>query len=193
MTTSPAHLTRVGTWLNDLATLVAGSTPLAEIKTKIAAVAGLLAEDFPHRDTFTKTSLAAMAKEFTFFPSYAELVRHLNRWWDINRPKTIPLPEMDEDMPEPDRAIVRSWNEYRSGVKKLDCGNIEHWLSIIRKYAPAAFAYLCRTDTLAAAIASSKCWVSEPTPPPTPDEIAIVHAKVMEATARLSRTPTASA
>jgi hypothetical protein len=105
-----------------------------------------------------------MAKEFTFFPSYAELVRHLYRWWDINRPKTTTLPGMDEDMPEADRAIVCFWNEYRFGDKKFARGNtvkeFDHWLSMIRKPTPAAFDYLCRTDTFAAEIAIRKRWVS---------------------------------
>jgi hypothetical protein len=107
-----------------------------------------------------------------------------------------PRPGMDEDMPEADRAMVCFWNEYRLGDKKFARGTtvnntvkeFEHWLSMIRKSMPAAFDYLCRTDIFAAEIAICKRWVSEPRPPPTPEEIAIVDAKVMEATAGLSFT-----
>jgi hypothetical protein len=166
MTTSPAHLKHVGIWLNDLGALVAGSMPLAETKTRIAAVTSLLAEHFPRAETFTRASLAAMAREFRFFPSYAEVFEHLNRWWDINRPQPIPLPGMNEDMPEADRIMVLFWNEYRSGDKEFANGNtpekFEHWLSMIRRPTPVAFNYLCLTDPNAAEIARRNRWISEP-------------------------------
>jgi hypothetical protein len=79
------HLRLVTSWLSDLANLTAGTAPLADAKTKVAAIAGMLAEDFP-AGAFTRQSLAVVARTCKFFPSYAELCDTLSPWWLQHRP-----------------------------------------------------------------------------------------------------------
>lgn len=78
-------MNRVVTWLNDLATLTAGTTPLADSKAKVAALASMLASEYPP-EAFSRRSLEHIARQCTFFPSYGELARALSAWWQDNRP-----------------------------------------------------------------------------------------------------------
>lgn len=80
------HARIVAGWLNDLATLTAGTTPLADSKAKVAALTGMLAEQYPAQ-AFTRRSLEHVAAACTFFPSYGELNRILGAWWKDHRPQ----------------------------------------------------------------------------------------------------------
>jgi hypothetical protein len=79
------HLRLVTSWLSDLANLTAGTAPLADAKTKITAIASMLAEDFP-AGAFTRQSLNVVARACKFFPSYSELCTTLGAWWIEHRP-----------------------------------------------------------------------------------------------------------
>jgi hypothetical protein len=79
------HLRQVTGWLSDLANLTAGTAPLVDAKTKIAAIASMLAEDFP-AGAFTRQSLNVVARACKFFPSYSELCSTLGPWWIEHRP-----------------------------------------------------------------------------------------------------------
>jgi len=80
------HLHAVTSWLNDLNDLTAGQTPLADAKRKIAAIALMLAEEYP-AGAFTRQSLVIVAKANKWFPSYADIVAVLSPWWKEHRPQ----------------------------------------------------------------------------------------------------------
>jgi hypothetical protein len=69
----------VSKWLNDLADLTAGSQPLADAKTKLAALAPALAEEFD-ASAFNRNSLVAVARQCKFFPSFGEAFEALSGW-----------------------------------------------------------------------------------------------------------------
>ena len=84
------HLRLVTGWLTDLANVSAGQAPLADAKTKIAAMASLLAEEFP-AGAFTRQSMMAVARACKFFPSYGELCAVLSPWWLERRPPLLAI------------------------------------------------------------------------------------------------------
>ncbi len=90
------HLRLVTSWLSDLANLTAGTAPLADAKTKVAAIAGMLAEDFP-AGAFTRQSLNVVARACKFFPSYSELCSTLGAWWIEHRPPPSQLAISQDD------------------------------------------------------------------------------------------------
>jgi hypothetical protein len=101
-------------WLNDLAIVVAGSAPLADLKAKVAGMSGLLAEDYPP-EAFSRASLAHVARQCKFFPSYGELTEHLSAWWKDHRP-------------EPRLAITATDERTRQDQHSADCA--ADWASI---------------------------------------------------------------
>jgi hypothetical protein len=187
---TPTHFKIVGIWLNDLFALVAGQPIEAQAKAKIATVAALLAEDFPHETTFGRESLVAMAREFKFFPAYSELVDRLNAWWTKNKPASASLPGEKLDMPASDRAMVMFWNQYKTGERKFDQNvTMKGWLAMIRNPAPAAFDYLIRTDNLAAEIAIEAGWETEKRQgDPSDEEKAYVSERVRDCLGASTRT-----
>ena len=72
-------------WLKALGSLAASTLTAKEFDARISAYAPLLAADFPQA-AFGPTSLAAVARQCKFFPSYAELCAHLGSWWKEHRP-----------------------------------------------------------------------------------------------------------
>lgn len=81
----PGTLRHVTAWLADLANLTVGNAPLADSKTKIAALASVLADDYPAA-AYNRQSLTHVAGACRFFPSYAEICQHLGGWWMAHRP-----------------------------------------------------------------------------------------------------------
>jgi hypothetical protein len=71
-------------WLKALGSLTAGSLPGAEVDAKLGTYAPLLAQDFPP-SAFCPASLAAVARQCKFFPSYAEICDLLSPWWRAYR------------------------------------------------------------------------------------------------------------
>lgn len=59
-------------WLNDLSVLTAGRMSLEEARERMSAYSVLLADDFD-ATAFTRKSLAAVAKEIRWFPSFGDL------------------------------------------------------------------------------------------------------------------------
>jgi hypothetical protein len=72
-------------WLKALAVLCAANVSKAELSGKLNAYVPMLAQDFD-RGAFSPASLAAVARQCKFFPSYAELAEALAPWWRENRP-----------------------------------------------------------------------------------------------------------
>ena len=142
------HLRVATSWLNDLANLTAGPTPLADSKPKIATMAAALAEDFPAA-AFTRQSLVVVARAAKFFPSYSEICAILSPWWKERRPKPIAIAS---DQPaavrqrEIEREARESWQnitpeQVRSKIRAVRDG----WqprtygsflASALRKHAP---------------------------------------------------------
>ena len=85
-------------WVVALGVLTAGNMTRVEAEMKLRAYVPLLQDEFPPA-AFCQDSLAAVARECQWFPSYAEVARHLSAWWRANRP---PLPKLDPPpAPEP--------------------------------------------------------------------------------------------
>jgi hypothetical protein len=83
----------VSKWLNDLADLTAGHQPLADAKTKLAALAPALAEEFD-ASAFNRNSLVAVARQCKFFPTFSEAYEALSGW-RRDHPQHIPLANTD--------------------------------------------------------------------------------------------------
>lgn len=144
----------VAGWLTDLANLTAGSAPLADSKTKIAALALILAGDYPGI-AFNRHSLSAVARQCRFFPSYAELCEHLGAWWRDHRPTPVaiasPLSDTWSQRVEADHAQAASdWKDpaiVRASVRSLIDHprrmELGHMLgSLIGRHAPENLAFL---------------------------------------------------
>lgn len=142
------HLRAATEWLNDLANLTAGPTPLADSKPKIATLAAALAEDYPAA-AFNRQSLVVVAKASKFFPTYSEICAILSPWWKERRPKPIAIAS---DQPaavrqrEIEREARESWQnitpeQVRAKIRTIRAG----WqprtygpflASALRKHAP---------------------------------------------------------
>jgi len=72
-------------WLKALGALTAGNLPASEVKGKLDAMVPMLAMEY-QAEAFTPLSLAAVARECEFFPTYATLTKHLSAWWKEHRP-----------------------------------------------------------------------------------------------------------
>lgn len=100
-------LQHIRDWLKALGSLCAGAASPSDASSKIAAYAPLLAADYPQA-AFGPASLAAIARQCKFFPSYAELCEHLSAWWKENRPK----PEAAPALYSPNRRTPAEWRAY---------------------------------------------------------------------------------
>ena len=69
---------------------------------KLRAYVPLLQDEFPAA-AFCQDSLAAVARQCQWFPSYAEVARHLSAWWREHRPSppALPPPPAPEPRPPP--------------------------------------------------------------------------------------------
>lgn len=66
-------------WLKALGALVAVALSAEEADSRLSAFVPLLADEFSER-YFTPNSLRFVARACKFFPTYGELVDHLNAW-----------------------------------------------------------------------------------------------------------------
>jgi hypothetical protein len=72
-------------WLASLGTLCAGAMPLDEAQTRVVAYATILSGQFaPYH--FCQASIERAAREFKFFPSFAEVSELLSKWGRDNPP-----------------------------------------------------------------------------------------------------------
>src|SRR5215472_9384616 len=106
---------RIAGWLNDLATITAGTAPLADAKAKIAALSALLIDEFPEA-AFCKQSLVHVAASCKFFPTFSELRDALTAWWRENKPtKAIEGPQ--SEWTDDERNYLAAWHRRRAGGK----------------------------------------------------------------------------
>jgi len=75
--------------------LAAGNASASDMAPRITSYAKLLAEDFPP-EAFTHASLAAVAKQSPFWPSFGELCSRLREWWEEHKPVSSRLLIADE-------------------------------------------------------------------------------------------------
>jgi len=110
------HLRAVTEWLNDLANLTAGPTPLADAKPKITRMALALAEEYP-AGAFTRSSLVAVAKAYKWFPSYADINAILSPWWKERRPtpRLLAAPTTRGQQERDERERADSWANITDG------------------------------------------------------------------------------
>jgi hypothetical protein len=153
---------RIGSWLSDLATLTAGSAPVADAKVKIAALAGMLTTEFPP-DAFTRDSLQHVARACTFFPSYAELTRALSGWWREHKSDVqAKIGTETSEMPLKMRFWIKYWERrkaenfapLRDKTGALIRTDITDWRAhcagLVRSQSPEAWAYIRRPVLMAA-------------------------------------------
>lgn len=140
------HLKHVGAWLNDLATMTAGSMPIAEAKARVASLASMLAEDFP-AEAFNRASLRAVAGENTFFPTYKEIRDGIAACL----PKRLPSAG---ELPPGTQAAITAWS---------NCGLDDRLprLRVLRRYQPEAYARLIEQHDGARKIAMAQGWLTE--------------------------------
>jgi hypothetical protein len=74
----PAAQATIAPWLNRLGAMVASNMSADEARVKAGLMASNLAAEFPI-GVFTPETLRAAAREFKWFPSYAELAEYLDR------------------------------------------------------------------------------------------------------------------
>jgi hypothetical protein len=78
-------------WLKALGSLTAATLNPQEATARLAAYAPLIAKEFP-REAFSTSSLAGVARQCKFFPSYGELCGYLSEWWRENHHAPVALP-----------------------------------------------------------------------------------------------------
>jgi hypothetical protein len=99
------HVRVVREWLVSLGVLSAVSISRQEADIKLAAFVPMLMREFPDA-AFTPDSLAAVARQCKYFPTYGELCGLLSEWWRDNRPRPVaiaPPPPPSEPEREPKR------------------------------------------------------------------------------------------
>jgi hypothetical protein len=180
------HSVVVATWLNDLAVLTAGNRPAEDLKVKVAALTGVVADAFPDPAVFTKASLYAISQQTTFLPSFAELHRLLTDWWQSNQPRMffVPLELENASMSAEDRANVIVWLQHET-AKDLSRREMTARLAVIRRYAPAGYRWVIANNLLAADIAVTHRWAEAEHrwAPPSEEEKAAVARLVRPYTA----------
>lgn len=135
-------------WLKALGVLTAGNMSLAEVAAKVAANAALLSA-YPAW-AFSPGSLDAMAREFKFFPSYAELSESLRYWARDNAPPQMALPSnAPAGWSDDDEVWFRYWHRRAAegftpltGLAKPPSGLSwrAHVASLVRSKSGAAWA-----------------------------------------------------
>lgn len=157
-----SHTAHVTAWLAQLANLTAGNMPLSDSMEKIGAMAAQLANDFPDPASFTAESRRAATLKCDFFPSYSKIHGLIADWWDQHRPASLPSPAAVAPMPDADRPHVDAWLRAQSvGEAAAD---LAARLAIVRRYAPAGFAWLVANDLTAAAVARRRGWIGDEAP-----------------------------
>jgi hypothetical protein len=87
-------------WVTALGVLTSGNMTRAEAEMKLRAYVPLLQDEFPPA-AFCQDSLSAVARQCQWFPSYAEVARHLSEWWRAHRPAPVALPPPPAPEPRP--------------------------------------------------------------------------------------------
>lgn len=156
MSVTRQQLQAVSKWANDLADLTAGARPLAEVKTKLAALAPLLAEEFDP-GAFCRASLVFVARQCKFFPTFGEACEALSEWRKQN-PRHAAIPDFgrrddwDRKLDRQREEADASWRnateaDIRAKVRALDghphrqlCGQM--LATALRHHAPRLLGYL---------------------------------------------------
>lgn len=101
-------------WLSRLAVITSPGNGEAVTLGAIATMGTLIGLDFPP-DAFTIESLAAVAAESAFWPSYADLGKRLGAWWREHKPAG-PVQISDDRvrrLSEADQAWLAYWRKHR--------------------------------------------------------------------------------
>jgi hypothetical protein len=154
-------------WLTDFSALTAGNAPIAESKTKIAAMTAAISGEFP-LEAFTRQSLMEISRKFKFFPSHAELHEALTEWWDSHKPRPLAIGGPDDDtLSAEDRQWVIIWQRHKAGnwgaakdgTPYLGSSTqLKNELYRMKRCKPAAFKWIVLNDREAARIAALAGW-----------------------------------
>ena len=143
-------------WLKALGALVAASMSAEEAHSRLSAFVPLLVDEFSER-YFSPDSLRFVAKQCKFFPTYGELVDHLNAWSRQVKPQHVAL-QNDSDLPEKDQGWLAYWHRrkaegfapLRNEKGALARPEIRNWRrhteTLIQHYAPNAWQILEREE-----------------------------------------------
>jgi hypothetical protein len=152
--------THIHDWLNRLATVVPKARELADLAVQIDALSDLLIAKVP-TSLFSPDSLEYCARRFKFWPGYSDLWARLQEYNRAHPPRrpALPAPVIDDPTLTPDdRSHVVSWTRLKG--EWLMSNRLDSALSMHRKW-PASFAYICRTDPDAAAVAVRRGWSTD--------------------------------
>jgi hypothetical protein len=98
-----SHAPKVREWLTSLGILSAVSMSRQEAELKLAAFVPLLMREYPDA-AFTSDSLAHVARQCQYFPTYYEVCQHLGAWWRDHKPLPPALPAPDPLPPRPQKS-----------------------------------------------------------------------------------------
>lgn len=132
-------------WLKGLGSLTAGTIAPKEADARLAAYATLIVKEFPIA-AFSGQSLAAVARQCKFFPSYGELCGYLSEWWRENRPAPVMLSAPDAQgsygyWESRYAAMRREWDD-PAGIRERvrTCAGEEQFLAplraLVERWAP---------------------------------------------------------
>lgn len=143
----------VAVWLNDLAIITAGNAPLADSRAKVAALASMLATEFPP-EAFCRDSLQHVAAECTFFPSYAELTRVLRGWL-----KDQPSPFVQRITDACAGIEANQAKRWLARLARGDVPNVATSLDVLRQHSPGVFQRVITADPSLRRIARERGWL----------------------------------
>jgi hypothetical protein len=167
-----SHTASVAAWLNDLAALCGGNTPLADLRTRVAAMTAIVVDTFPDPAMFSKISLQAVASLNTFFPAFGDLQRQLLAWWEKNRPRTFHPPQALEGvgLSAEDQMAVTVWLEHEA-ARDLSERDMIMRLAVIRRYHGAGYRWLIGCNLTASSIAVEHRWTETERRSAPPSEV----------------------
>ena len=87
-------------WLLAVFALSANNMTREEIEARLATYVPMLEHEFPPA-AYSRDSLAFVARQCKFAPSFAEVCEHLGEWWRENRPRPEQLAARDMPPPPP--------------------------------------------------------------------------------------------
>lgn len=160
--TTRQHAQMVADWLLDLSKLTAGNTPLEDLATRVSAMTSVVADTFPDARCFTRKSLEHIAKQSSFFPSFATLHTQLAAWWGVHRPRSfVPPAELESaNLSSADRMAVIVWL-HRQAANDLPAHEMRMRLAVLRRHNPGGYRWLTSNNLVAASIAVQEHWATE--------------------------------
>lgn len=145
--------TIIRNWLKALGVMSGARMGADEAQARLNAFVPNLVESFPDQKYFCQLSLRYVAERCKFFPTYGELVEHLNSWsWTKQPLKSLALTDDVTTLTDKDRIWLSYWvrrraegfSPLREPDGRLSRPDVQDWRrhteSLIRQHAPKAWA-----------------------------------------------------